>query len=106
MKFVQKVPKLVKNEIVVQLMDSYSNPVLLQQSKLKLEIASINRSAFSTWMFSNNNDGSYTARYLANDVGTYEICASYNGERFIPCPFGVNVYNSKSRHTPINLEYL
>ncbi|KAL0376426.1 UNVERIFIED_CONTAM: protein GAMETE EXPRESSED 2 [Sesamum calycinum] len=94
-KFAQKIPKLIKNEIVVQLVDSYYNPVLLQQSKLKLEIASLNKSASSTWMFSDDNDGTYSGSYLAKDVGTYEICASYNGERFIPCPFGVNVYNSE-----------
>lgn len=95
MKFAPKVSKLIKNEIVVQLMDSYHNPVLLQQSKLKLEIASINRSASSTWTFSDNNDGYYTGSYLANDVGTYELCASYDGNRFVPCPFGVNVYSGK-----------
>lgn len=95
MKFAQKVPKMYKNEIVVQLKDSYSNPVLLKESKLELEIASINKSGFSIWTFSDNNDGSYSASYLAKEVGTYEICASYNGERFLPCPFGVNVYNSK-----------
>ncbi|KAG8369910.1 hypothetical protein BUALT_Bualt14G0062500 [Buddleja alternifolia] len=94
-KFAQKVQKMIKNEIVVQLMDSYHNPVLSQQSKLKLEIASINKSAFSTWNFSDNNDGSYTCSYLAKDVGTYEICASIDGQRFTPCPFGVNVYNSE-----------
>lgn len=95
MKFAQKVEKMVENEIVVHLMDSYSNPVLLQQSNLELQIASINKSAFSTWDFSDNDDGSYTAKYLANDVGTYEICASYKGEHFLPCPFGVHVYGSK-----------
>ncbi|XP_022864989.1 protein GAMETE EXPRESSED 2 isoform X1 [Olea europaea var. sylvestris] len=94
-KFAPKVSKLIKNEIVVQLMDSYHNPVLLQQSKLKLEIASINRSASSTWTFSDNNDGYYTGSYLANDVGTYELCASYDGNRFVPCPFGVNVYSGE-----------
>ncbi|KAK4425879.1 protein GAMETE EXPRESSED 2 [Sesamum alatum] len=94
-KFAQKVPRLIKNEIVVQLVDSYYNPVLLQQSKLKLEIASLNKSASLTWMFSDDNDGTYSGSYLAKDVGTYEICASYNEERFLPCPFGVNVYNSE-----------
>ncbi|KAL2464204.1 Protein GAMETE EXPRESSED 2 [Forsythia ovata] len=94
-KFAPKVSKLTKNEIVVQLMDSYHNPVLLQQSKLKLEIASINGSASSTWTFSDNNDGSYTGSYLANDVGTYELCASYDGNHFMPCPFGVNVYSGE-----------
>ncbi|CAK9170054.1 unnamed protein product [Ilex paraguariensis] len=92
-KFVPKVPKLIKNEIIVQLMDSFSNPVLAQQSRLKLEIGSINSSGFSTWMFVDNMDGSYSGLYLAKDVGTYEICASFDGKRFLPCPFGVNVYS-------------
>ncbi|PSR92570.1 Protein GAMETE EXPRESSED like [Actinidia chinensis var. chinensis] len=94
-KFAQNVPKMIKNEIVVQLMDSFYNPVLLQQSKLNLEIASINKSGFSTWTFVNDNDGLYTGWYLAKDFGTYEICASFNGKRFLPCPFGVNVYISE-----------
>ncbi|KAL8546414.1 hypothetical protein ACS0TY_006225 [Phlomoides rotata] len=93
-KFAQGVPKLAKNQIVVHLVDSYYNPVLLQQSKLKLEIASINKSASSIGMFSDNKDGSYSVEYEVNDIGTYEICASYNGERFLPCPFGVNVHDS------------
>lgn len=94
-RFAEKVVKMVKNDIAVHLVDSYSNPVLLQESKLKLEIGSINKSAYSIWDFSDNNDGSYTVKYLANDVGTYEMCAAYNGERFMPCPFGVYVFNSK-----------
>lgn len=94
-KFASKVPKLIENEIVVQLMDSFSNPVLLQHSKLKLEIGSINISGFSTLMFIDNKDGSYTGSYVAKDVGTYEICASFDGKRFLPCPFGVKVYNGK-----------
>lgn len=97
--FAQEVPKLAKNRIVVHLVDSYSNPVLQEQSKLKLEIASINRSASSTGMFSENEDGSYSVEYQASDVGTYEICASYDGERFLPCPIGVNVHDSKSLDT-------
>lgn len=88
-------PKLIKNEIIVQLLDSFQNPVLSQQSRLKLEIVSRNNSEFSSWMFVDNNDGSYTVHYLAKDVGTYEICASFNGKSFSPCPFGVNVYSSK-----------
>ncbi|CAN4098029.1 unnamed protein product [Withania somnifera] len=94
-KFSPKVPKLTKNEITVQLMDSYSNPVLLQQSKIKLEIGSVNRSGFSTWTFTDNKDGTYCGSYLAKDVGTYELCASFDGMRFMPCPFGVNVYTSE-----------
>ena len=94
-RFSEKVAKMVKNDIVVRLVDSYSNPVLLQESHLRLEIASINKSAFSTWDFADNNNGLYTVKYLANDIGTYEMCASYKGERFVLCPFGVHVYNCK-----------
>ena len=45
---------------------------MLQQSKLKLEIASINDSSFSSLMFMDHNDGSwsYTVHYLAINVGT------------------------------------
>nr|XP_009757468.1 PREDICTED: protein GAMETE EXPRESSED 2 [Nicotiana sylvestris] len=94
-KFSPKVAKLTQNEIIVRLMDSYSNPVVLQQSKLKLEIGSVNRSGFSTWTFIDNKDGTYNGSYMAKDVGTYELCASFDGMRFMPCPFGVNVYTSE-----------
>ncbi|KAF2300174.1 hypothetical protein GH714_010367 [Hevea brasiliensis] len=94
-KFAPKVPKLTENEIWVQLMDTFSNPVLSQQSLLKLEIASVNRSGFSTGMFVDNDDGSYTCQYMARDVGTYEMCVSFDGIRFSPCPFGVNVYGGE-----------
>lgn len=93
--FSTKVPKLVNNEIVVQHKDSYYNPVLSEPSRLKLEIVSINKSSVMTWNFSDNNDGTYTVSYQAKEVGIYEICASYDGEHFMPCPFGVNVYNSE-----------
>ncbi|KAM3323929.1 protein GAMETE EXPRESSED 2 isoform X1 [Capsicum chacoense] len=94
-KFSPKVPKLTKNEITVQLMDSYSNPVSLQQSRLKLEIGSVNRSVFLIGNFSDNKDGTYSGNYQATDVGTYELCASFDGMHFTPCPFGVNVYTSE-----------
>uniref|UniRef100_A0A3Q7EFZ2 Uncharacterized protein n=1 Tax=Solanum lycopersicum TaxID=4081 RepID=A0A3Q7EFZ2_SOLLC len=90
-----KVSKLTKNEITVKLMDSYSNLVLLQQSKLKLEISSDNSSGSSIWTFSDNKDGTYSGSYLAKDVGSYELCASFDGMRLMPCPFGVNVYTSE-----------
>nr|XP_027120821.1 protein GAMETE EXPRESSED 2-like [Coffea arabica] len=93
--FASKVPKLAKSEVVIQLLDSYSNPVLSEQSKLKLEVASVNRSGFSTMMFVDNKDGTYTGSFLAKDVGTYEICASFDGQHFTPCPIGVNVYTSE-----------
>ncbi|XP_048233557.1 protein GAMETE EXPRESSED 2 isoform X2 [Ricinus communis] len=90
-----KVPKLSENEIMVQLMDSFSNPVMSQQSLLNLEIASVNRSGFSTGIFVGNNDGSYTCPFLAKDVGTYEMCVLFDGKRLAPCPFGVNVYSGE-----------
>lgn len=93
-KYAPKVAKLVKNEIVVQLLDSFSNPIMLQQSRLKLEIGSINSSGLS-WRFEDKNDGFYAAHYLAKDVGTYELCPSFDGEHFLPCPLGVNVYSCK-----------
>ncbi|XVE65590.1 hypothetical protein DITRI_Ditri08aG0012400 [Diplodiscus trichospermus] len=94
-KFSPKAPKLVRNEVVVQLMDSFSNPVLSEQSKLKLELASAKITGFSTWMFVNNNDGSYTGHYLAMEVGTYEVCVSFDGKHLSPCPFVINVYRSE-----------
>ncbi|XP_052190913.1 protein GAMETE EXPRESSED 2 isoform X2 [Diospyros lotus] len=93
--YAPKVPKMIKNEIVVQLMDSFSNPILFQESKLNLEMASINKSRFSTSKFVNDTDGLYIGSYLAEEIGTYEICASFDGNRFLPCPFGVNVYSSE-----------
>lgn len=95
-KFAPKVSKQTTNEVVVRLMDSYSNPVQSQQSKLKLEIASVNGSGFSTLMFVDNKDGSYTGGYVVKDVGSYEICPIYEGQKLIPCPIGVNAYSSKS----------
>lgn len=101
-----KVSKLTKNEITVQLMDSYSNPVLLQQSKLKLEISSANSSGSSISTFSDNKDGTYSGSYLAKDVGTYDICASLDGMRLMPCPFGVNVYTSEFFPLKLNMKFL
>ncbi|GAV64153.1 Filamin domain-containing protein [Cephalotus follicularis] len=93
--FTPKVPKQFKNEILVHLVDSYLNPVLSQESRLKLEIASINHSSFSSGMFLDNGDGSYKGQYLAMDVGTYEMCVSFDGKRFSSCPFWINVYSNE-----------
>ncbi|GAU36073.1 hypothetical protein TSUD_320360 [Trifolium subterraneum] len=59
-----------KNEIVLQLLDSYFNPVILQQSRLNLEITSVNSSRFLTWDTMDNKDGSYICSYMAKDFGT------------------------------------
>ncbi|XP_017975311.1 PREDICTED: protein GAMETE EXPRESSED 2 [Theobroma cacao] len=95
LRFSPKAPKLVRNEIVVQLRDSFANPVLSEQSKLSLELVSVNKTGFSSWMFVDNNDGSYTGHYLAMEVGTYEMCVSFDREHFSPCPFEINVYGSE-----------
>ncbi|KAK1390459.1 Gamete expressed 2 [Heracleum sosnowskyi] len=92
-KYASSVPMLINNEIVVKLMDSFSNPVVSKQSKLKLEVSSTNKSEPSISEFVNNNDGSYTVLYMPKDIGNYEICVAFNGMHFLPCPFGVRVYS-------------
>ncbi|CAL1366002.1 unnamed protein product [Linum trigynum] len=91
-KFYPKVAKLIQNDIEVQLMDSFSNPVPLLQSRLKLESASVNSSGFSAGMFKDKDNGSYTCGYLLKNVGTYEFCVSFDGQRFSTCPIKVNAY--------------
>lgn len=107
-KFDPKVPKQTKNEVVVKLMDSFHNPVLRQQSRLKLEITSRNNPGFLNWAFVDNLDGSYSGHYLAVEVGTYELCVSLDGNRFGSCPLVANVYSSKKRtdgrHTSFYVE--
>ncbi|KFK40717.1 gamete expressed 2 protein [Arabis alpina] len=92
--FNAKVPKEIKNEIVVLLLDGYYNPVPLQPYRLKLEITSANTSSFTTWEFVDNNDGTYIGSYLAMEVGTYRMCVSFDNEHIQPCPFDVNVYSN------------
>ena len=55
----------MKIEIVVQLKDSFYNPVLLQQLSFNLKSASTINSGFSSWMSVDNNNGSFTVYYLA-----------------------------------------
>lgn len=77
-------------------MDSFSNPVVSKQSKLKLEVSSTNKSEPSISEFVNHNDGSYTVLYMPKSIGNYEICVAFNGMHFLPCPFGVRVYSGKN----------
>lgn len=93
--FNAKVPKQIKNEIVVLLLDGFYNPVPSQPSRLKLEIISANTSSVTTWEFVDNNDGTYTGSYLSMEVGTYQMCVSVDNKHIQPCPFEVNVYSSK-----------
>ncbi|XP_010512519.1 PREDICTED: LOW QUALITY PROTEIN: protein GAMETE EXPRESSED 2-like [Camelina sativa] len=92
--FSGKVPKQIKNEIVVLLLDGFYNPVPSQPSRLKLDITSANTSSFTTWEFVDNNDGTYTGSYLAMEVGTYHMCVSVDNKHIQPCPFEVNVYSN------------
>ncbi|KAJ6733857.1 JITTERBUG ISOFORM N [Salix koriyanagi] len=92
-KFSLKAPKMIENEMAVQLVDSFFNPVLSKQSRLTLEIASVNKSGFSSGDFVDNNNGTYSIQYVVKDVGTYEMCVSFDGKRLSPCPVGVNVYS-------------
>ena len=48
----------IEIDIVEQLMLALYKHVMLQQSRLKLESASINNSSFSSLIFVENNDGS------------------------------------------------
>ncbi|ESQ32377.1 hypothetical protein EUTSA_v10005444mg, partial [Eutrema salsugineum] len=92
--FNAKVPKQIKNDIVVLLLDGFYNPVPSQPSRLKLEITSSNTSNFTTWNFVDNSDGTYTGSYLAMEIGTYRMCVSFDNKHIKPCPFDVNVYSS------------
>lgn len=94
--FNAKVPKEIKNDIVVLLVDIFNNPVPSQPSRLNLEITSTNTSSFTTWNFVDNTDGTYIGSYLAMDVGTFRMCVTFDDKHIQPCPFDVNVYSSKS----------
>ncbi|XP_020090194.1 protein GAMETE EXPRESSED 2 isoform X3 [Ananas comosus] len=91
-KFAPSVKRLMKNEVVVQLSDSFLNPVFSQKSKLSL---GANNSSFMTWAFIDNEDGTYTGYYMARDTGAFNICILFQDEHLPPCPFEVHVYESK-----------
>ncbi|XP_020877406.1 protein GAMETE EXPRESSED 2 isoform X3 [Arabidopsis lyrata subsp. lyrata] len=105
--FNAKVPKEIKNDVVVLLLDGFYNPVPSQSSRLKLEITSANTSSFTTWEFVDNNDGTYTGSYLAMEVGTYRMCISFDNKHIEPCPFDVNVYSNgyfpRAYDDPVNV---
>ncbi|XP_077238223.1 gamete expressed 2 [Tasmannia lanceolata] len=91
-KFAPNVTRLVRNDVIVELMDQFSNPVLSQHSKLSLKTGPVNNSGFLRWRFVDNEDGSYVGYYLARDLGSYNICVSFEDKSLSPCPFEVNVY--------------
>lgn len=82
--------------MTVQLVDSFYNPIVSQQSRLKLEVSSaMNTSVLSNWPFLDNNDGSYTGYYTANDIGTYKVFPLFDDKHLSPPSFEVNVYAGK-----------
>ncbi|XP_072977217.1 protein GAMETE EXPRESSED 2 [Typha angustifolia] len=94
-RFSPTVKRFAKNEVLVQLVDSFSNPIVSYQSKLNFQIESTNSSSFARWVFVDNKDGSYLGYYLARELGSYNICISFEDKHVTPCPFEVHVYDSE-----------
>ncbi|KAK3133375.1 hypothetical protein QOZ80_6AG0535730 [Eleusine coracana subsp. coracana] len=87
----------VQNEVTVRLVDSFMNPVVSLESKLRFQLASadiptpVNTTSFVPGKFDNNRDGSYTAHYMATYLGSYYICIQFEDKQLAPCPFHVYV---------------
>ncbi|XP_073002340.1 protein GAMETE EXPRESSED 2 [Typha latifolia] len=94
-RFSPTVKRFAKNEVLVQLVDSFSNPIVSYQSKLNFQIEFTNSSSFARWVFVDNKDGSYLGYYLARELGSYNICISFEDKHVTPCPFEVHVYDSE-----------
>ncbi|XP_026453766.1 protein GAMETE EXPRESSED 2-like isoform X1 [Papaver somniferum] len=93
--YAAKVPKLVENHFSVELVDSFLNFVPFQQTKLSLEYRVVNSSGLLFWTFEDEMNGSYVGHYAAKDIGSYEICVSFEDKHLPPCPFWVYVYSSE-----------
>ncbi|WOL12428.1 protein GAMETE EXPRESSED 2 isoform X1 [Canna indica] len=92
LRFAPSVKSHIKNEVLVQLLDSYRNPISSQQSKLSFQVLSVNNSSLIKWPFQDNENGSYTGQYMAKDVGAYNICILFEDRHLSPCPLEVHVY--------------
>lgn len=94
-KFNPRVKMSVENEVLVRLVDSFMNPVVSLESKLRFQLASIrppaNTTSFGAKEFVDNGDGSYTAHYVARGLGSYDICVLFKDKQLTPCPFEVTV---------------
>ncbi|PAN12526.1 hypothetical protein PAHAL_2G270300 [Panicum hallii] len=88
-KFDPRVRMSVENEVDVRLVDSFMNPVLSLESKVRFQLTST--SIFGK-EFVDNRDGSYTARYVINQIGSYGICVRFEDKDIAPCPFQVEVF--------------
>ncbi|KAI3968530.1 hypothetical protein MKX01_007840 [Papaver californicum] len=91
--YVAKVPKVVENQISVELVDSFFNFVAFQQTKLSFEYRVVNSSGLLIWTFEDKMNGSYVGHSAAKDIGSYEICVSFGDKHLSPCPFWVFVYS-------------
>ncbi|PIA61321.1 hypothetical protein AQUCO_00300691v1 [Aquilegia coerulea] len=92
--FASKVPKLVENEVVVRLVDSFMNPILFCQQNLSFEFPA-NNSGVVSWTFVAEDNGQYIGRYVTKDIGSYEICVLFHDKQLSPCPFWAYVYGSE-----------
>ncbi|CAN6204506.1 unnamed protein product [Urochloa humidicola] len=90
-KFDPKVKMSVENEVNVRLVDSFMNPVVSFQSKLILQLTSASTTSFVAKEFVVNADGSYTAHYVASNLGSYSMCVRFEDKQLAPCSFEVNV---------------
>ncbi|CAL5081535.1 unnamed protein product [Urochloa decumbens] len=90
-KFDPKVKMSVENEVNVRLVDSFMNPVVSFQSKVILQLTSASTTSFVAKEFIDNRDGSYTAHYVASNLGSYSMCVRFEDKQLAPCPFEVNV---------------
>ncbi|XP_076947328.1 protein GAMETE EXPRESSED 2-like [Bidens hawaiensis] len=93
-KYRTKASAVIVNDVLLRLVDSFDNPILSQERKLKLVIASKDGSFFPC-RFYDNYDGTYSGCYQAYSPGYYELCISYAGKRLLPWPFGIHVLDSK-----------
>uniref|UniRef100_A0ACD5YG55 Uncharacterized protein n=1 Tax=Avena sativa TaxID=4498 RepID=A0ACD5YG55_AVESA len=95
--FEPRVKRLVTNEVTVRLRDSFMNPVLALEAKLKIQLMSatlkamVHTSSFVAEEFVNNKDGSYTAHYVAMYVGSYRLCTLIGNRQLPPFPIEVQV---------------
>ncbi|KAJ0984925.1 hypothetical protein J5N97_003281 [Dioscorea zingiberensis] len=91
-KISSRVKRLVRNEVVVQLMDSFSNPTPSYKDRLSFKLGDTNISDFLTWPFVDNEDGTYTGYYLAKDLGVYNISILFDEIFLSPSPLEINLY--------------
>ncbi|XP_037434559.1 protein GAMETE EXPRESSED 2-like [Triticum dicoccoides] len=95
--FDPKAKRSVRNNVTVRLVDSFMNPVVSLEPKLRLQLTSanvtapMNASSFTAGEFVNNRDGSYTAHYVARYLGLYGMCILFDSRQLAPCPFQVLV---------------